>query len=252
MKITAYTLVPAAMEIRPASPEREWMDQTPHKFAYRCLPLSIANASGWSLHAPCDILISWNGGNLKSDLSIHYSDPKLAFGGSFFGKGIVTFHPGHVFRTDDPECKYDLWVTGLPNFWYPFMVPLTGVVETWWLSFTFTMNWKLLQPGTFAVKKGEPLAFLMPVPHEPPTIEASIRPIESNPELMDEYIKWRDRRRMTISSIDQMSQTGNIVNGFDPTKPATHWEKHYFRGEHYDGNKEDDHATKRRFPEFKP
>ncbi len=30
--------------IRPASPKRDWMDATPESFAYRCLPLNIANA----------------------------------------------------------------------------------------------------------------------------------------------------------------------------------------------------------------
>ena len=35
--------------IRPAPARRDWMDATPESFAYRCLPLDIANAHGWEL-----------------------------------------------------------------------------------------------------------------------------------------------------------------------------------------------------------
>ena len=33
--------------IRPAEATREWMTDSPESFAYRCLPLNIANAHGW-------------------------------------------------------------------------------------------------------------------------------------------------------------------------------------------------------------
>jgi Family of unknown function (DUF6065) len=29
--------------------ERAWMDATDQRFAYRCLPLNIANAHGWEI-----------------------------------------------------------------------------------------------------------------------------------------------------------------------------------------------------------
>src|SRR5271165_1161304 len=38
--------------IRPAEPTRAWMDATPEAFAYRCLPLNIANAHGWEILPP--------------------------------------------------------------------------------------------------------------------------------------------------------------------------------------------------------
>ena len=31
--------------------KRSWMDQSPEAFAYRCLPLNIANAHGWEILA---------------------------------------------------------------------------------------------------------------------------------------------------------------------------------------------------------
>jgi uncharacterized protein DUF6065 len=47
--------------IRPASAKRDWMDQTSESFAYRCLPLNIANAHGWELLNPCAFDACWNG-----------------------------------------------------------------------------------------------------------------------------------------------------------------------------------------------
>ena len=46
--------------IRPAAPRRSWMDVTPEKFAYRCLPLDIANAHGWEILAPAGVHARWN------------------------------------------------------------------------------------------------------------------------------------------------------------------------------------------------
>ena len=50
-----------APEIRPAPLVREWMDATPEKFAYRCLPLNIANGQGWELLNEHAFTASWNG-----------------------------------------------------------------------------------------------------------------------------------------------------------------------------------------------
>ncbi len=242
------------MEIRPASNKRDWMDRTVNQFAYRCLPLQIANAAGWELLAPCDILFTWIGSNHKNGLHIHYSDERFHFADSAFGNGIITFHSGYIINTSyqrGDEMKYDLWVGGSPNYFYDFMQPLTGIVETWWLPFTFTMNFKIMQPGTYEIKKGQPIFFIMPIPHELPTIEAEIQDLSNKPDLLQEFNEWKERRKGTIASLDHMAVTGQGINGLDPTKPSTHWEKNYFRGERNDGTKIEDHQTKRRMSEFK-
>ena len=48
--------------IRPAPATRPWMDDTPESFAYRCLPLNIANAHGWEVLSPCGFEAVWDGG----------------------------------------------------------------------------------------------------------------------------------------------------------------------------------------------
>jgi Family of unknown function (DUF6065) len=49
---------------------------------------------------------------------------------------------------------------GKPNY-----VPLEGVIETWWLSYTFTLNWKLVEPGTVEFRQDKRPGQLAPLPH---------------------------------------------------------------------------------------
>ena len=52
MKLICHPLSGDAPPIRPASQKRQWMDDTPEAFAYRCLPLVVANQHGWEVVAP--------------------------------------------------------------------------------------------------------------------------------------------------------------------------------------------------------
>src|SRR3989442_536780 len=57
MRLIAYrvfepTAIDPAPLLRPASPRRRWMEETTDRFAYRCLPLSIANQHGWEPFCP--------------------------------------------------------------------------------------------------------------------------------------------------------------------------------------------------------
>jgi uncharacterized protein DUF6065 len=49
MKLIAHVIDGHHVDIRPAPVEREWMEATSQRFAYRCLPLNIANAYGWEV-----------------------------------------------------------------------------------------------------------------------------------------------------------------------------------------------------------
>ena len=70
MELTCYLHEGWRPKIRPAEPTRPWMDQTPESFAYRCLPLNIANAHGWEILAPAAFDAYWNGGAAISDVIV--------------------------------------------------------------------------------------------------------------------------------------------------------------------------------------
>jgi len=47
--------------IRPRTAKRQWMDETPDRYAYRCIPMTMANTMGWELLSQVNCEITWNG-----------------------------------------------------------------------------------------------------------------------------------------------------------------------------------------------
>ncbi|MGH7092879.1 MAG: DUF6065 family protein, partial [Stellaceae bacterium] len=62
MKLTCYRIGSEPTAIRPAPVAREWMDATPSRYAYRCLPLTIANTHGWEILNAAGFTAVWDGG----------------------------------------------------------------------------------------------------------------------------------------------------------------------------------------------
>ncbi len=178
--------------LRPSPARRQWMTETP--FSYQCLPLVIANQWGWQVLCPTDAVITWDGTpgleGLLVEVYPQYADAIL----SRFGSGIVTFSLPWLFRTPP---GWNLLAKGPSNRWKSNCVPLEGVIETWWLNYPFTMNWKLVEPGTVVFRRGESVAQLVPVPHA--TFEGSSaleRPIEAaGPETIASMNRWAEERR---------------------------------------------------------
>jgi hypothetical protein len=56
-----------------------------------------------------------------------------------------------------------MFVRGVPNSIQDGIEPLDGIVETDWLPFTFTFNYKFTKPGTISFKKGDPLFSFFPI-----------------------------------------------------------------------------------------
>ena len=181
----------AGWELRTAPPRRRWMDEHPH--AYHCLPLVVANQWGWQVTCPTDVRVAWDGAADPGGLRVEV-DPQ--FGPavkSQFGQGIVTFSPPWLFRT---PRGWDLLAQGPSNRWKANCVPLEGIIETWWLPYTFTFNWKLVEPGTVTFERGESIGQLLPIPHRTfDGARAFEEPLSSEPELARRLGEWRDERR---------------------------------------------------------
>ncbi|MCG8589209.1 MAG: DUF6065 family protein [Proteobacteria bacterium] len=115
------------------------------------------------------------------------------FASSHFGYGVVTFRPGRLFATSTGQ---NLWVKGPANEIVDGATPLEGIVETDWLPYTFTMNWKLTRPHHPVVfREGESFASILPYPREYiERFQTRSAPIASNPELEKGYEAWHGDR----------------------------------------------------------
>jgi Family of unknown function (DUF6065) len=199
-------------QLRPSPARRHWMDELPH--AYKCLPMVLANQWGWQILSPTDVVATWDGtaeqGGLRIEVAQQY-EPAIK---SQFGAGIITFSPPWLFRTPP---GWDLYLKGPSNRWKPNCVPLEGVIETWWLNYTFTLNWKLVQPGTVVFARGESLGQLVPVPHltfqDALATEAPIGLLE--PEAAEELLKWQERRRLLAGERDNVHHLYRKADGVD-------------------------------------
>lgn len=219
--ITAYRLPGlAALRIIPATNNRNWMVVTPHRFAYRCLPLVMANQAGWFILNSHSLQVTWSGGKEQSSLRVEYlkgSEPYPAT--SHFGCGIVTWHIPYLFRTPP---GYDLLVRGPSNYPKDGIMPLEGLVETDWTPASFTMNWMMTSPSASVIFDiDEPIAMI--VPQKRGLLERfkpKVSDIETNPAVALSNLKWSESRQNFIRELPKSGET---------------WEKHYFLGTSPDG-----------------
>src|SRR6516164_748572 len=52
--------------------QRDWMDATPSRFAYRCLPLTIANQTGWWIKNPVGFTAVWRGRTTPGSIDFRF------------------------------------------------------------------------------------------------------------------------------------------------------------------------------------
>jgi len=222
LNLECFAVTTAPPKLVAANPLRRWMDEFPQRHAYRCLPLAIANAYGWEILSPCSFEITWEGGMNANDIHIRATDgfPWLShFATSNFTRGIVTFHTHYLFRTSP---GWQLIATGPFNEPKHGIAPLTGVIETDWLPYPFTMNWHLTAPGKVRFKKDEPVCLIFPVAqgamHE---VTPVIKPLASDTDLQKQFETWRQKRQEFMRGHEAL----------DPAILKQAWQKFYFRGE---------------------
>ena len=240
--LTAYRIHKyPSMPIVPATAMRGWMDNTNDRFAYRCLPLLIANQNGWFIVNTHRIRCVWNGGAGEHDLQV------IDRGGppgtpcpaqSHFGHGVLTFNLNYLFRTPP---GWNLWARGPSNWPKDGVTALEGIVETDWSVATFTMNWKLTtahQPVEF--HPGEPICMITPVRRgETESFQPIARDITDVPELAEGFRKWSESR----------TQFNRDLRKQDSEAAQEKWQKEYLQG-FGPGVKAPQHQTKLVLREF--
>jgi hypothetical protein len=207
--------------IRPAPRRRDWMDATPESFAYRCLPLAIANAHGWEIGGGAGFRARWNGGSGVEAIEIELDGACEAIDMpvSLFGQGVVTFHIAGLFRTSP---GWNLWVGGPPNHFKDGIAALTGIIETDWSPYSFTMNWRFTRPHHWVrFEPDEPICFFLPIERGVVDgVSPRFRPIADAPELAEQFQAWSASRNAFHAK----------VAADPPRSPADKWQKLYYRG----------------------
>ena len=239
MELECYPVAARPPEIVPGRPDRRWMDHFANRHPYRCLPLTMANTTGWEIINPVGFTAEWNGGTQNEDITLRADRPHPDFHDlvkAHVGGGVLTFHPGYLFRT--PK-GWDLLAGGPPNLPKDGIQPLQGLVETDWLPFPFTMNWIFTRPGRVRFEKGEPFCFITLTPHRVmDSVQPVQRSLESDTPLREQYEAW----------IRERESFNKRLGARDPEAVREAWQRFYFKGEIPEdlGPSPDDHVNKRR------
>ena len=239
MELECYAVDKVPPEIVPGRPQRGWMDAFTDRHPYRCLPMTMANTTGWEILCPMGFTAEWNGGVQATDIRLLPDHPHPHFHEfvkSHFSHGVLTFHPGYLFRT---PADWSMWCMGPPNHIKDGIQPLVGLVETDWLPFPFTMNWKFTRPGRVHFAKSEPFCFITLTQDKTlETVDVTRRRIENDPDLRAQYMAWYEQRQAFNARLAKS----------DPMAMKEAWQRFYFKGEMPDetGPAPKAHVNKRR------
>jgi hypothetical protein len=195
------------------------MDQTPQRFANRCLPLMMANQAGWFVTLTEPVEVSWSGDDGLGEITVSGSDRARENVTSHFGSGIVTFKLPFLFRT---PAGYNLLARGPANLFKDGIAPLEGLIEADWAISPFTMNWKITRPRhRIRFEAGEPVCMLVPERrHALEELEPSLQDLDEDPGLAAEYRAWREGRDRFIGDL----------NAGEAEAVKAGWQRDYFLG----------------------
>ena len=204
--------------------QRDWMNATPNRHAYRCLPLTIVNQTGWWVKNPVGFTAVWDGGTLPGNIKFQFDDPASDWPqmiNAQFGEGIVTWNTPFLFRTKPLGSR--LLVCGPTNYFRPHAQPLTALIESDWMTMSFTMNYKLCVANQFVrFELGEPLFQVIPllsnVCADLENAEVRYQKLADDPEVLQAYSDWSTAR----TKFHQAKASHEV-------KPDQ-WQKDYFQG----------------------
>src|ERR1700743_3347049 len=232
-----------APQISPAPVSRTWMSETREGWPTRCLPMLMANQSGWELRNPSAFTAMWMGqaDDMHVKITPDRREPGQYLPLSHFGNGILTWKLPLLFRTPP---GYNLLVRGPANYPKDAVCPLEGIVETDWASASFSMNWKFtrkLMPVRFEVD--EPICMIVPQRRaELEDFAPELRQIDSDEDLQRKHKAFLGPRDM-----EGQAQAAAAVAAGEPVQ----WQSDYTRGRHVDGEAgTPDHQTRRHLRSF--
>ena len=77
MKLECFPTQDRPPEIVPGRAQRNWMEVFAYRHPYRCLPLTMANTTGWEILCPVSFTATWNGGMGEKDITFRAEGYRL-------------------------------------------------------------------------------------------------------------------------------------------------------------------------------
>lgn len=215
------------------SRKREWMDVN-NGHAYKCLPLSVANGFGWEILNPVKFDAVWDG-SIRHEGAISfnfYPETKEEEDfinqkqiSSHFGNGIITFSSlNFIVKTTE---GHNVFVKGPTNHFKHGAHALEAIIETDWLPYTFTLNWKITKPNILVrFEKSEPLACIFPFPRNYLESFEAVEVVgDAESEFAKEHSRWADKRN-NLKKTDGKKDHLMYSRGVEKSETQEKFEQH--------------------------
>jgi tetratricopeptide (TPR) repeat protein len=169
---------------------RNWWegDDKTRMHARFCLPLTMASGLGYYILSPATFTVSWDG-DPTHDSEVNIIDAcshaQIDNHSSF---GSFTVQARFIVRTK--KIGDFIYIKGVANqYRQPFNV-MEAMIESWWSPSEFGIVCLVNQPGTFTIKKGDPLAQMYVVNMN--QAQYGLGVVEGYPDFWKEWTARRD------------------------------------------------------------
>ena len=127
MKVFVDKQIGHPVKIEQTRIQRDWMDVTDNKHAYKCFPVSQANTIGWSVSFLHDIEFIWDGISDTSDshVTILKDEGNVAY--TTRANATISFESGLYFKT---EQDMSILSISPPNYFIDGASAFTSIIST--------------------------------------------------------------------------------------------------------------------------
>ena len=159
--INVYKRKGHRVKIEQTPVQRDWMDMTYDRHAYKCFPVSMANSIGWSISFLDDIEFVWDGiyDTTPNHVKIIRSGPGVC--DTNRANGTISFNSELMFATDENTSMLSIVP---PNYFIDGAIPFTSIISTSFYPHGYPIAWKITRPNVnIVIPAGTPVATLIPI-----------------------------------------------------------------------------------------
>lgn len=159
-KIVAYKRPGSKVKIEQTRVQRDWMDATGGRHAYKCFPVTLANSIGYSISFTEDIEFIWDG--IDDPTQDHV---KILKGPQSItpqrGNATVSFNTDIIFKTDNNMSMLSIVP---PNYFIEGAVPFTTIMSTSFHNEPIAAAWRITKANEIIrIPAGTPVITLIPI-----------------------------------------------------------------------------------------
>ena len=140
---------------------RDWMNNTENKHAYKCFPISQANTIGWSISFNEDIEFIWDG--ISDTTPNHIEILKSPFNvcSTSRGNATISFYTGLFLETDENTSILSIVP---PNYFIEGATPFTSIMSTSFYDEALPVAWKVTRANEkIIIPARTPIITIIPI-----------------------------------------------------------------------------------------